>query len=793
MFQDFRFAFRRLRKAPGFTVAAVTVLALGMGASTAIFSVVDAVLLRPLPYPEQERIVELRELDETGHSMPFTEPNFLDLGARSHSFESLAEFGAWPLAVSGGTEPVRANAAVVSADFFRVLAVKPLLGRFVSSTREEGARQTVIVSFGFWKRFLNGRTDLSGMTLKMEGRIANVIGVLPAGVEYPPGTDVWFPREVYPPDVSRTAHNWRVIGRLRRGTSLEQARGEMRALGAQLKHELGQGTDASDFAVLPLRERLVKDVRGTLLAVSGAVGLLLVIACSNVANLLLVRASSRRKEIALRAALGASRGRLACQFVAEALLLTLAAGACGVLFSYWGVDLLLTLYNGALPGSSTVGVNPSVLTFSLIVSMLAGVVLGLVCAVNISRRHIQEDLKEGGRGSGGRVTSRVRNALIVSQIALSLMLLVAAGLLGKSFRRLLEVDPGFRPESVITMSVWTQTSQNAASSELARGYQQIIERFQHLPGVRAAGAISALPMSDGGGNGTFIVEDGSKRTGDAEYRIASADYFSVMGIPLLRGRFFQAADGPGSPHVALVSQSLARRYWPNDDAIGKQIQFGNMDGDPHVLNIVGIIGDVRDRSLDSEVRPAVYANYLQRPSHPEMSIVVRGEGDAAAVVNAMRREARLLNPGMPTEVHTLKEIVSTSLDSRRFSMVTLGAFAVAALVLAMVGLYGVMAFITAQRTREIGIRMALGAQRGDMLGLILRQSFALVVAGMALGILGAIGGAHLLGALLYGVGANDLSILCGVVALLGAAALMASYVPARRATKLDPMEALRTE
>jgi putative ABC transport system permease protein len=814
MLSDFKYAIRSLIKRPGFTAIAIATLALGIGASTAIFSVVDAVMLRPLPYPQQERIVELRELNEKGRGMAFGEPNFDDLRTRSRSFEALAKYNIDTVAVAGGSEPVRTNASAVSEDFFRVLGVTPFAGRLFSAESGTEGNQVAVVSYGFWKRLLAARTNLEGATLRFASRSFAVVGVLPPDLGFPPDIEVWFPATIYPPNPSRTAHNWRAMGRRRDGVSPEQARAEIAAIGQQLKREHGTETDAVSFGMAPLRERMVKDIRGVLWALCGAVGLLFVIACSNVANLLLVRAAARRKEVALRAALGASRWRLARQSLVETVLLTLCAGALGVLLAFWGVDLVVGFYRGNLPHVGQIGINFSVLVFSLVVSLGVGLVLGLVPALNVSRRQLQGALQDAGRGaSSGRSTSRVRSFLIVSQVALTLMLLVGAGLLGRSFQRLLEVNPGFQPESAVAMSISQPDPEEPADRRrLAQMYQQLLERLGGLPGVTALGGISALPMSDNGGNGTYILEEGGKpaetideldkqfsalagttKLGDAEFRVASAGYFAAMEIPLVRGRLFQESDGADSPHVALISQTLARQTWPNEDPIGRQLQFGGMDGDLHLLHIVGVVGDVRD-GLDAEPRPMVYVNYFQRPRYAsQFTIVLRARGDPATLIAAMRHEARALNPEMPTNFQTLEQLVSASLDNRRFSMTMFGLFSGAALALAMVGLYGIMSYITSERTKEIGIRMALGAQRFDMLRMVLRQSFTLVLAGVALGIFASIGLTGLLGSMLYGVQATDVLTYAGVVGLLIAAAFLASYLPARRAMKVDPMVALRYE
>jgi putative ABC transport system permease protein len=819
MITDLKYAFRTLAKSPAFTLVAIVTLALGIGASTAIFSVLDAVLLRPLPYPNQERLVEVSELNESGRAMAFTEPNFNDLAERNRSFEAVATYTRSAEAVAGGIEPVRINVSGISADFFRVLGVAPALGRLISAETLREGNNVVVVSYGFWKGALEGRTNLEGIALRFANRSFAVIGVLPPQVEFPAGVDVWFPsRAVYPPYESRTGHNFRVIGRLHPGVSFQQANAEAASIGRALKAQYDSQTDAASFGLVSFRERFVRDIRGALFVLSGAVGLLLAIACSNVANLLLVRAAARRKEVALRVALGASRARLARQFIVEALLLTLAAGGLGTLLASWSVQLIVNLYHGNLPRVGEIDVSPGVLLFSFAISLVIAIALGFVPIIHASRRQLQNDLQDAGRGSSSSQT-RARNLFIVAQVALTLMLLVGAGLLGRSFQRLLSVDPGFRAESVVAMTILLPDPQaqegntEPALRALAQFNHQLIDRIQSLPGMTEVGGTSAVPMSGNGANGTFIEEHGGKpaetvqelsrqfdalstseRARDADYRAVSAGYFAVMSIPLIRGRLFQESDGPDAPHVALVSQTLAKRYWANEDPIGKQIQFGNMDGDLHLLNIIGVVGDVRDNGLERDPRPTVYLNCFQRPAATsEFSIVARAHGDVASLASAMRREARALNPEMPMKFETIDEIVSASFDNRRFSMVMLGIFAGSALILAMVGLYGVMAYITSQRTHEIGIRMALGAQRFDMLHMIFRQSFTLVLTGVAVGIFASLGLTRLLATMLYGVQATDVLTYTGVVGLLVVAAALASYIPARRAMKVDPMVALRYE
>jgi len=506
MIADFKYALRSLGKRPGFTLTSIFTLALGIGASTAIFSVVDAVLLRSLPYPSQERLVEVTELNEAGRGMAFAEANFNDLAARSRSFEAIATYTRSADAVAGGTEPVRTNISGVSADFFRVLGVRPALGRLISTETLREGKEVAVVSSGFWKRILNGRADLEGTLLRFANHSFTVIGVLPPDTEFPARVDVWFPSAIFPPYESRTAHNFRAIARLRPGVSFEQASSEVAGIGRALKQQYGSQTDAASFGLLSFRERFVRDIRSVLLLLSGAVGLLLVIACSNVANLLLVRTNARRKEVALRAALGASRGRLARQFIVEALVLTLAASVVGTLLASWSVRLLVGLYHGNIPRIGEIGVSTNVLLFTFAVSLLIAVVLGLVPVIHVSRQGFQNDLQDAGRGSSvGARQARVRNLLIVAQVALTLTLLVGAGLLGRSFQRLLSVDPGFRAESVVAMTVLLpEPDEPAAMRSLALFNHRLFERIGTLPGVTRVGGTSALPMSGNGANGSFL-------------------------------------------------------------------------------------------------------------------------------------------------------------------------------------------------------------------------------------------------------------------------------------------------
>ena len=796
LWQDLRYGVRTLARRKGFTLAAVASLALGIGACTAVFSVVDGVLLRPLPYPEPARILELREVSEKGSPMPFAEPNYLDLRASGRSLEALAQYRPSIASVTGGSEPARARVVAASGDFFRVMGVGPAAGRaFTAGEVGAGGGHVAVVSHGFWQRLMGGRRDLGAVSLNIYDWSFTVVGVMPPEFDYPRGTEVWIPREVFPEQTSRTAHNWSVVARPRQGVGLGEVRAELRNIGARLKAEHGAGVDAAGISAEPIQEVMVGDVRGLLLLLLGAVGLLLLIACANVANLLLAQATARRKEIAVRAAIGATRWRLLRQFFTECVLLTSVAGALGVMLSYWGVEFILSLNVSSLPRAEEVGVDVRTLAVALALSLVTALALGLVSALRGSVRELQIDLRDSGRGQGsGPAGSRLRSALVVSQIALTLVLTTGAALLGKSFLQLLSVDPGFRPESVVALSVSLPTAQNEEQKRRQLLFhEQLLERLRLMPGVVSAGGVNSLPISGGGSFGTFLVDNDPSRTGNAEYRVASRGYFEAMGIPLLQGRLFSEEDLPDSTNVAVISQSLARKVWPGESPLGQRIQFGNMDGDRRLLHVVGVVGDVRERGLDADVRPAVYSYSIQRQLLTNFSYVIRAGAGPSALADTARAELRALDPNVPARVRTLDEIVSSSLAGRRFGLVIFAIFAGAALALAVTGVYGVMSYAVVRRTHEIGVRVALGAQRRDVLGLVLGRGMRLALLGVGAGVLAAVVSTRLMSRLLYGVSPNDPATLVGVSALLVVVAFLACLIPAYRATRVDPMTALKYE
>jgi predicted permease len=811
--QDASYGVRLLRKDRAFTLAAILTLALGIGATTAIFSVVYGILLRPLPYPRPDRIVQLSEVSAKGTPMRFTDPNFSDLRAQSRSLQGMAELGAGLEPVTGGREATRMQVARVSRDFLAVMEVQPVLGRgFAAEDQRLGAAPAVLVSDSCWRQFLGGRTDLDRVRLKIDDQAASVVGVLPPGFHFPEGAEIWVAREREEQFPSRTAHNWQVVGRLRDGIALTQARAELTGIARRLERQYGQYTDMKDVAVQPLRDALTGKVRAAMLILLGAVGLLLLIACANVANLLLAQVTIRSGELAVRVALGAGRGRLLSQFLTEALLLAGAGGVLGVLAARWCVDLLVAWAPADLPRLSEVTVNLPVLWFALGVAVVVAAALGLVSAQRATSGEVQGSLVSAGRGPAGVPGGLALGRMIVAaQLALTLVLLVGAGLLGKSLLRVLAVSPGFRIEQVATMNLaLPQIESDAGGRRRVRFLDDLFDRLRGIPGVREVGATGALPLTSGLSSGTFLqlnpgegtprMQDLERlfkdptRTGYADFCVASEGYFRVLGIPLLRGRLFEARDGLDAPHVAVISQALARARWADRDPLGRTIEFGNMDGDPRPLTVVGIVGDVREDSLEAPPRPTVYVSYRQRPVKTSSVDVVMGvKTDPAAVLAVARSVVHGLDPGVPPSLSTFNRVFAASLQIRRFNLILIGVFAGTALLLAVLGIYGVMGYVVARRTHEVGIRMALGARAGDVLILVLSQSLWAAAGGVAIGAVGAAALTRTMRSLLFGVSATDPLTFAGVALLLAAAAFVASYLPARRATRVDPLVALRSE
>jgi predicted permease len=619
---------------------------------------------------------------------------------------------------------------------------------------------------------------------------------MPARFDYPAETEIWITRNTEPPITSRTAHNNPVIALLRPGISLRQARADVSFIAKQLKQAYGEKTDAVDFALIPLQTYLTRNVRQGLWLLLGSVGLLLLVACANFSNLLLGQLMSRQREFTLRVALGASRSRLTRQVFVENLVLTLPGALLGVLMATFAVRLLLVLEKGTLPRVNTIGVDARVMGFACALGILIAIVLSFLPGLR-SRSNLNLGLKSGARQTVGGRGSRLRGALVVGQIGLTLVLLTGAGLLARSLFNVMAIKPGFDIDSAMVMTLTLPTTISVEEDqELRQFYVQLLESVGHLPGVTAVGGINALPLRGGGADGQFLIDNDPNQKGYAEYRVASAGYFSAMRIPLLKGRLFDASDRLEGQHVAVISQSLAQRYWPNGDAIGKRIQFGNMDTDKHLMEIVGIVGDIRDANLERPIEPTLYGYSLQRPQWwqvARLAVVVRTQTDPQTLIPALRSTVESLHPGAPASFSTLKQVFSDSFDARRFSLTLFGVFGGVALLITVIGLYGILSYSVTERTREMGIRMALGAQRGNVLRLVIKQGLQLAAVGVVIGLIGAWGLTRLMASLLFGVTPTDSLTLGVVVGTLAVVALVACYVPARRATKVDPLVALREE
>jgi putative ABC transport system permease protein len=813
VFSDCRYGLRQLRKNLGATAVMVFTLALAIGATTAIFSVVYGVLLRPLPYAGANRIMAVFEVTSTGRPSRLADPNFDDFRDQNRSFQAVAKYADGVVSVSGASEPTRTTVAAVTPDFLKVFGVQPILGRdFSAGDAKKGAERTVLVSYGYWRQHLGTTQDFSESHLKIDGAVYSVIGVLPLGFRFPADVDLWLPADLDGENPSRTSHNYSAVGRLREGVTVQQANLDISTIARRIHDASSEQGDylLKDGMVVPLQDSITGNARSALLVLLGAVGFLLLVACANVANLLLAQASVRERELAIRSALGAARGRLVRQFLTESLLLSLAGGGLGVLGALGGVVGLVRLAPENLPRLESVSISIPVLVFAFLLSTAVAAGLGAFTAARATSGDPRKGLGEGGRGqAGSQGSQRVGRVIVAAQIAITLVLVVGAGLFGRSLMKVLEVNPGFRVDKIIAMDVslpWVEDPKAKAGE--AAFFLNLMDRLKQIPGVRQVGAASALPMDGGLPDGMFLLmtqEEVPKtpddfgallkqkeRIGEADFCVATDGYFQVLGIPLIRGRIFDRRDGANAPHVAVISESLARDRWPKQDPIGHTIEFGNMDGDLRLLTIVGIVGDTHENGLELPPRPTVYVNLFQRP-RPAITVTMLSDADAGSVSSAARGILQDLDPEIPTRFRTLSEVFSASLGSRRFNVILIGFFGLTALLLATAGVFGVMAYSVSRRTREIGVRVALGADSGDVLRMILGQGLRTIFAGVAMGIIGSLALTRTVETLLFGVTATDPLTFGGVTVLLIAVALLACYVPARRATKVDPLVALRYE
>jgi putative ABC transport system permease protein len=806
LIQDLRYGARMLVKNPGFTAVVVLALALGIGANTAIFSVVNAVLLRPLPFDEPQQLMMLWGGSKNSGSdrIVLSVPDIQDVRQQSQTLEYITPFNGSGTTLSQGDESERVFGAIVPADLFPALRVKPLMGRVF--TREEdvpGGPSVVVISRSLWQRAFGSDPAIVGKEIKLGGKATTVLGVMPDDFRFPiqreARSEYWQPISSSPSYVAtkdkRDTRSLRVLARLKPGVTMAQANEELSAISRRLEEQYPDSNTGLAFSLTPLHEDIVGQVRPALLVILGAVGFVLLIACANVANLLLARAASRQKEIAIRTALGAGRLRIVRQLLTESLLLAVMGGGLGLLFATWGLDLLVAASPSDLPRVGEIGLDTNVLVFTVAVSLLTGILFGLVPALQASRLDLNESLKEGGRGSTEGRRNRVRSLLVISEIALALVLLVGAGLLIRSFVSLLNTSPGFDAKAILTADVPLSRSRYPEAEQQAAFVQQAIRRISEMPGVAAVAAVNILPLSGDGRQSTFTVEGRPVPNGqepDAEASTVTPDYFRAMGIPVIRGRAFNEGDKKDSPSVVIISETLARKIFPGEDPVGKRLVI---DDDRPPFEIVGIVGDIRHEKLETETYPEYYLSFYQLPER-SVNLVVRAAtpNEPASLQMAVRNAVKQIDKEQIVwETKTMEQWRAQSVARQRFNMMLLGLFAALALLLAAVGIYGLMSYTVTQRTHEIGIRIALGASRRDVVRMVVGQGMTLALIGVGAGLLAAFGVTRVMSSLLYGVTATDALTFGAVSLLLIALALLACLIPARRATRVDPMTALRYE
>ncbi len=793
-FSDLRYAARRLRNNWGFTILAVVTLALGIGATTAVFSVVNGVLLRPLPYPESGQIVSLAERTKSGGNMNLANPNFADIRDQGRSFDGVAFYQAEPTTVLGGTEPVLAQAAFVSTDFFPVFRVSPSMGRaFTRDETEPGGTPTAVVSFGYWRNRLGGTTNFSDRNLTIEGTTYRVVGVMPAGFNFPDATDVWLaaPLELGP---TRTAHNLRVVARLRPDMTIDRARTDLGLVYTRLKGEYGKGMDAYGFTIQSLHDKLVGSMQRPLLLLLGAAALVLLVACTNVASTLLAAGAARRGEIAIRAALGAQRGRMLRQLTTEGLLLAMLGAAAGLALAALVLRLMVALApEGVLPQVGAIGLDWRVVLFALLVGVLSAVLSSLFPALRTSRSSISHELMTRG-DVGGR--SRIWGVLVATEVAMALLLLVGCGLLVRSFAKVTSIDPGFKSDGVLTADLVLPETTYPDDNAIAAFYQQLLQDIGKLPGVQQVGITNDVPVSGGSYNGSFEIEGAAPPSSYTDYGLATSGFFRALSIPLIRGRLFDDRDRAGVADVAIVNQAFANRFLPGVNPVGVRVRNLANDSNKYSANrwitIVGVVGNTRDVSLTAPPSAVIYVNPYQRPYRARYaSLVINStlpsHAMAATIGTLLKRR------GAPAKFQTMDDRLAGSIAGRRFSTSVLSFFAAAALVLAAIGIYGVVSYQVVQRTREIGIRMALGAQPSQVRGLIVRNSMRAVVLGLAVGVMATPLLTRVLQTLLYDISSTDPTTLVSVLIFFGIVAIFASLIPANRASHVDPVIALRSE
>jgi len=804
LLQDLRYAVRTLLKKPGFTMIAVITLALGIGAGTAIFTVVDAALLRGLPYKSPEHLYHLWESTPQKEfaQREFSYPDYQDY-QKNQVLEGVAAYTGGGAIMSGRGEPERVLAPGASANFFSLLGVEPNLGRtFQPGEDKPGAPRVTVLTYGMWQRRFGGDKAIIGQSLTLNGDSYTVVGVLPASFQFAfRPADLWRPYQPTETQLSRRfMHGTNLIGRLKPGVKVEQAQSELSAIAGRIEQEYKESHAGTGLKLVPLQEQVVGQVKPILLVLLAAVGFVLLIACANVASLLLTRSLSRQKEVGIRVALGASRWRVIRQLLTESVLLSLVGGVAGLFVAYWGIAALIAVLPenqlNALPFLKSLHIDASILAFSFGLSLLTGIIFGLAPALQSSRLDLNEVLKEGGRNTAGAPGHGLRSVLVMSEIALAVVLLVGAGLMMKSLLRLLQADGGFDPQNLLTMTVVLPPEKYADANRQVAFHEQLKERVQSLPGVSGVGTVDNLPLQ--GGNTTrFNIEgDPIPQPGqaiEANFRIVSETYFQTLGVPIIAGRMFDERDKADAPGVVIIGKSLADRVFSGRDPIGRRLVYTAGQAPP--LQVIGVVGDVKIGGLDEQIKPVIYYSYRQAPALGT-NLVVRTTGDPTALAAAIRNEIRTLEPDVAIfNVRAMEDLISTSPAAfmRRFPALLISIFAGVALLLASIGIYGVVSFSVSQQTHYIGVRMALGAQTSDILKMVLKQGLTLAMLGIAIGVVAALGLMRLLRSLLYEVQTTDATTFVLVVSTLFCIALLACYLPARRATKVDPLAALRYE
>jgi putative ABC transport system permease protein len=796
LLKDIQYAFRMMLKHRSFTFIAVLAIALGIGANTAIFSVVSGVLLRPLPYASPDQLVTVLH----NGSSPVAPANYFDLKQQSKSFATLSASQMWGPNLTGRNQPEQLRGLQLSTDMFHLLGINPVHGRtFTAGEDQPGNDHVVVLSNRLWQRRFGADQNIVGQQITLDGAAYTVIGVMPGEFQFAPfwatNTELWVPLNLAARINDRRGQSLRVFGRLNEGVTREQAQAEISTIFSRLEQQYPESNKGLSLTVDSLHEKVVGKTRAALLILLGAVGFVLLIACANVANLLMTRATARQKEIALRTALGASRARIASQLLTESVVLALVGGGFGLLLGVFGIKMLVRLGPPELPRMQTIGIDVYVLAFTLLLSVVTGLLFGLAPILQIRKASFNAALKEGGWGSteGGR-RSLGRRSLVVSEVALALMLLIGGGLLVRSFLHLVSVDPGFDAHNVLTARVSLAGSEYKTGPQRADFFQRLIEQVRSIPGVESASAINHLPLAGDLWTLGFTIEGrpaplpGEKQA--AAYRVVRPDYFQTMGATLLKGRDFTTHDNDKSPGVVIVNEALARRYWPNENPIGKRMTVAE-DG---LREIIGIVKDVRQQEWAAATKPEVYLPHLQAPSPRGMTLVVRRVSNPSLLVGPIQNAVWSIDKNLPVaDVMTMDDVVSDAIGPQRFNTILLGLFSAVALILALVGIYGVLSDSVTARTHEIGVRMALGAQASDVLGMILRQGMVLVGIGIGVGLVGAYLVTQLMSTLLYEVSATDRITFVAIPLALAAVALGACYIPARRATKVDPLVALRYE